>query len=229
MKWGCFLLVFSLTACQHTVPPNRDLAQEKQDQQQRPEKQDKSQNLVFLDHKFFKVVYDKEHRLPQQVEYTLTKPNLKLQIGKRTGKFRPDPLLLKMKLPSNVKGDIEGALYDKGHMAPADDFKQSQDAIDATFVMTNVAPQKAELNQNSWRVLEGLVQGWGCGESEIRVITGSVLKPGLPKLRSGISVPDKFFKAVFDLTAPVKSICFIYDQTDDRRVTPEDRMMSVRD
>ncbi len=47
--------------------------------------------------------------------------------------------------------DYEGSGYDRGHMAPAGDFKRSLPALRATFVMSNVAPQTAQMNRNQWR------------------------------------------------------------------------------
>lgn len=186
----------------------------------------KKDSPVFLDHKFFNILYDKDHRLAKWVEYRLTKADLQLVVGKRRNKFHPDTLLKKMNIDPVLKSDIAGQEYDKGHMAPADDFKRSQAAIDGTFVMSNIAPQRPKLNQTAWRRLEMLVQKWACGEEDVTIITGPILKAGLPKLRSGISIPDRFFKAIY---AKNKSICFIYDQRDDKRVAPEDRVMSVRE
>lgn len=234
MRSFVFAILFFLIACQ-SVPENISERSPAQSRTEFTGKQDFNQQReeIILEHKYYKVSYDSEHRLPKWVEYTLTKGDLAVSVGKRANKFRPDPLLKKMGYEGVKKDEIPGALYDRGHMAPADDFKRSQDALDETFYTSNIAPQKAALNQSAWLRLESMVQKWACGENEITVITGPVLSPGLPKINgTGISIPDKFFKAVYARSRDKKSkggksICFLYGQTDDRTVEPRDRVMSV--
>ncbi len=235
MRYFALSVLFFITACQtspsvigNRAPAIQSLQEQSEEpvQQQRPETLEKKDSSVFLDHKYFTILYDKDHRLARWVQYRLTKEDLQLVFGKRKNKFHPDALLKKKGIEPVRKTDIPGKQFDKGHLAPADDFKRSQDAIDQTFVMSNIAPQKPQLNQTAWRRLEVLVQKWACGEDDVTIVTGPILKSGLPRLDSGVSIPDRFFKAVYTKS---KSICFIYDQTDDRRVSPYDRDMSVRD
>lgn len=180
---------------------------------------------IDLDYTYFKVVYDKESRLPFYVQYTITKEDLRGN-GKRRDNFHPDLSLKKHGIDPVSVSDYKKSGYDKGHMAPAGDFNRSQKAIDSTFVMTNMTPQKGSLNQQAWRYLEAKVRGWICGEKKLTIVTGPIIKPGLKKLKSGVAIPEQFFKAVFDHTPPVKSICFIYNQSDRKDVMSE-RAMSV--
>lgn len=168
---------------------------------------------IRIDHKYFKVLYSKEHRLPVWVEYTVTKSDLKGP-GKRRNNFHPDKKLIQMDIPPVIKKDIPGKLFDKGHMAPAADFKRSQEAMDTTFVMSNIAPQTANLNRGAWRALESRVHKWICGEEKLTIITGPILTGTLKKLDAGITIPKRFFKVVYDETPPLKSIAFVYSQED---------------
>jgi len=43
--------------------------------------------------------------------------------------------------------------YDKGHMAPANDYLGYQDMIDATFTYANCIPQDSYFNRGSWKNL----------------------------------------------------------------------------
>lgn len=90
--------------------------------------------------------------------------------------------------------------YARGHLAPAEDFDRSQEAIDSTFVMSNMIPQKKAINSGSWKVLETTVRTWACGENKITVYTGPVIEPGLPSLSAGVIIPKDFFKVVIDNT-----------------------------
>lgn len=168
---------------------------------------------IRIDHKYFKILYSKKHRLPVWVEYTIGKDDLKGP-GKRRDNFHLDSQLKQMGIPPVAKKDIPGNLFDKGHMAPAADFKRSQDAMDTTFVMSNMTPQKANLNRHAWESLEGRVRTWICGEEKLTIISGPILTGKLEKLDAGITIPEKFFKIVYDETPPLKSIAFVYSQTD---------------
>lgn len=168
----------------------------------------------LIDHKFFKIVYDPQLRLAKYVSYDLKSDDLKKKSFKRKNHFREDPLLLKMKLPTVKPSEYTKTGYDKGHLAPSADFSWDEKANDLTFVMTNMAPQKPGLNRDAWRRLEEKVREWACGEDHVSVITGPIIKKGLPHLKSGLVIPDEFFKIVIDQTPPRKFIAFIYHQND---------------
>ncbi len=53
-----------------------------------------------------------------------------------------------------LSGDYENSGYDKGHLAS---FFQanSQSCADATFTLTNAAPQNPSFNRGQWKKLEG--------------------------------------------------------------------------
>lgn len=168
---------------------------------------------VTLDHKYFQILYSQTHRLPVWVEYTVTKADLKGS-GKRRDNFHKDKLLENMGITPVGPNDYPGDKFDRGHMAPAADFKRSQEATDETFVMSNMAPQTANLNRRAWEKLEARVRTWICGEEKLTVISGPILKTDLPRLEKGITIPERFFKVVYDETPPLKSIAFIYSQSD---------------
>lgn len=169
---------------------------------------------AILDHKYFKIIYDTRTRLAKYVTYELRADQLRQPRAKRRNKFMPDPLLVKRKLPFVEPSEYTKSGYDRGHLAPAADFSWNQEAQDRTFVMSNMVPQKPNLNRDAWRRLEERVRRWACGEEHITVVTGPILENRLPKLKSGLPVPQKFFKIVIDETPPKKSIAFVFSQTD---------------
>lgn len=171
---------------------------------------------VILDHKYFTISYNKTHRLPHWVKYTLTKSDLNGP-GVRPKRFRPDPLLIALNIEPVVHNDYTHSGYTRGHMAPAEDFSRSQEAIEETFIMSNVIPQKAGVNSGSWAQLEKKVRSWACGEEKITVITGPVLSDGMAKIKDSISIPNEFFKVVIDETPPRKAIAFVYIQTEKKQ------------
>ncbi|MBX3020066.1 MAG: DNA/RNA non-specific endonuclease [Bdellovibrionales bacterium] len=180
--------------------------------------------LIPLNEKYFEVQYDPGHRMAKYVKYTVTAAQLRLRHGRRRDNFHPDRQLPE-KLQVRPKEYAKSG-YDKGHLAPAADFSFSQEAIDSTFVMSNMAPQKPDLNRRAWQALEARVRRWACGESKVTVITGPIFEKEMPRLKSGLVIPPQFFKIVIDETPPRKVLAFVYNQGDrdpkliDRRTVP---------
>ncbi len=176
---------------------------------------------VVLDHKYFQVHYSPEFKLAKYVKYTLTADRLRSRAAARKNRFFSDPLLKLKKLPAVAQNAFAKSGYQRGHLAPAEDFRFSQEAIDATFVMSNMAPQKQNLNAGPWKKLEELVRRFACGEEKVTVITGPVLEASLDRLPSGVTVPERFFKIVIDETPPRKAIAYILHQNDRGNVLRE--------
>lgn len=65
---------------------------------------------------------------------------------------------------------------------------------------------------------------WACTEEDLRIIAGPILNAHLAKLPSQISLPQQFFKIVYDTSSA--AIAFIYSQEDGRK-TPEEAATSV--
>jgi len=159
-------------------------------------------------------LYDTEFRLAKYVSYELRATDLKKKSFKRKDRFLIDPVLKKSKIPFVKPSEYSGTGFDRGHLAPSADFSWDEKANDLTFVMSNIVPQKPNLNRNSWKKLEEKVRKWACGEEHISVITGPILKENLPQLKSGLIIPEEFFKVIVDQTPPRKIIAFIYHQND---------------
>lgn len=187
----------------------------------------KTEEAVMIDHKFFKISYNPTRRLANYVTYQLTAEQLRNKRGEREDKFIPDPFLVERKIPYVVSKEYNKSGYDRGHLAPSADFAWSQEANDLTFVMSNMAPQTPNLNRNAWKRLEDQVRKWACGEEKVTVITGPVLEKNLPRLASGLEIPQKFFKIIIDETPPKKTLSFLYYQTDKGDVLAE-RMVPVQ-
>lgn len=180
----------------------------------RPTQYLSSSQTIILDHKYFKIAYDQEKRLARYVVYQLTAEHLSNKAADRKNKFKADPILKEKNIPYVLPGEYTRSNFDRGHLAPSADFAWSQEANDLTFVMSNMAPQSPNLNRDAWKRLEDQVRKWACGEKVVSVITGPILRAGLPRLKSGLEIPQEFFKIVIDETPPVKMISFIYHQSD---------------
>ena len=86
------------------------------------------------------------------------------------GNFRPDP-----DLPTDwqiTPNDYRGSGYDRGHICPSGDRTSSRADNDATFYMSNMLPQTAELNRAVWADFENALRGIVRQGNEVYVMAG---------------------------------------------------------
>lgn len=114
--------------------------------------------------------------------------------------FAPDP-----RLPDPVSPDaFRGSGYDRGHLAPnyLISNRYGRDAQRASFLMSNVAPQSARLNQLAWQRLEEIeVDRMAPRLRGLWVIVGPVFDPPRARLPAGVDLPDAFYRLWLDETA----------------------------
>lgn len=135
--------------------------------------------------------------------------------------------------------DYNGSGFDRGHLAP--NFAISQlyglQAQLQTFRMTNVSPQRKNLNRRVWQRLEEIeIQVYARRYGDLRVLTGPVFDKDIERLKSSlrVEIPDAFYKI---LVAPEgdgqglpKLLAFVIPQNVQggealsRFVTPVDRI-----
>lgn len=118
-----------------------------------------------------------------------------LKAPPRPKHFDPDP-----RIPgSPVSGDYTNSGYDRGHLAPNYIIAicYGTRAQAETFQMTNVLPEKPELNREVWEHLEEqearvYAQRYGT----LWVMVGPVFDDAIEKLRGGEEIPDKLWKVM---------------------------------
>ncbi len=148
----------------------------------------------IVSHTGYTLSYSEEHELPSWVAYVLTREEV-LGGGERADDFRPDPAI---RTGSAELSDYRGSGYDRGHMAPAADFKWSEEAMSDTFYMSNMAPQEPSFNRGIWADLEAVVRTFAYDNQMIYVVTGPVLTDGPYDTigENGVSIPKRFYKTV---------------------------------
>ena len=140
--------------------------------------------------------------------YKLTRAEIQTQVARRTNRFREDP---EIPTGSATNADYRKSGYDRGHLAPAADMAFSVQTMADSFFFSNMSPQVPAFNRGIWKRLEEQVRKFALQEGEIMVVTG----PVLPKEKSitignnKVTVPDRYYKVVYDLTPPQKMIGFI--------------------
>lgn len=97
-----------------------------------------------------------------------------------------------------VDKDYKGyiGIYDRGHLAPAGNFKSGQKRTDLTFSFANAAPQDSNLNKGKWSKLEDITErGSAKKYNGVTVITG-VIQSKDKYIKNNIGVPDYYYKII---------------------------------
>ena len=136
----------------------------------------KEEGNSLLIHDLFIVSFSLEKKFPDWIAYQLS-PSLVWGDIKAERKYTLDPLL-KPGQSLNFK-DYKGAShcdgkkkgYDKGHLAPLGSFKASPFIYQAQY-LSNIVPQKRNLNQGPWKRLEEKVRDFVKTGHEVRILTG---------------------------------------------------------
>lgn len=149
----------------------------------------------IIKHKNYTLRYEEDYEVPAWVAYKLRGEYTKGIANRAGNQFIPDR---KVKNNSALTGDYSNTGYDRGHMLPAGDFKCCQELMDETFFMSNIAPQVPDFNRGIWENIESRVRGWAVRDEEVFVVTGPVLRKGLPTIGryNNVAVPEFFYKIV---------------------------------
>lgn len=192
---------------------------------------------------YMRIAADGSHRAPNWVSYELTAADV---LERPAGVVRPSDFKTDHALGSlgSQDRDYNNSSFDRGHMKPARD-SVNQESMDESMLLSNIAPQTAELNQRSWEMLEQatweLTQATG-GKSTI--FTGGLFldEQGQPLPedqkqwigedgQKSVAVPTHFFKAVLVKLPDGTQKTFAYvvpNRTDLPQLTQEDQAAFLR-
>jgi endonuclease G len=143
---------------------------------------------------YMRISLDQSKNVPSFVTHMLSAADLQERpagVSRDKSQFHADPELG----DSAVKEtDYQGSGFDRGHMKPAAD-SPTQEAMDESHLMSNMAPQYPNVNRDGWATLEDavrdLVRSTG---GKAYVITGNLYLDGqgkpLPPEAVGTIGPD---------------------------------------
>lgn len=152
-------------------------------------------NGQLIIYKLHALSYLEEHEQAEWVAYSLRPEHLSKKKYKRPY-FEDDPAV---KTGSARFYNYKNSAYNKGHLLPAADRKQSVEAYNQTFLLSNVSPQDPGFNSGIWNRLEQKVRYWAKKHDGVYLVTGGVLTDGLPSIgEEEVSVPAYFYKIVVD-------------------------------
>ena len=82
--------------------------------------------------------------------------------------------------------------------------KWSEQAMDESFLMSNMSPQAPGFNRGIWASLENIVRDWALDNEEVYVVTGPVLADGPFETigENKVAIPKRYFKVILDYREP---------------------------
>ncbi|MAP54360.1 DNA/RNA non-specific endonuclease [Altibacter sp.] len=186
-----------------TTLPDRDISNAEFDESFLPA----STTGVVIAHNHFTLSYAETHEQAEWVAYELAKSHLSKNEYERPDFVEDRKIASKSAHWSSYKGSG----YDRGHLCPAGDRRFSFNAYLETFLTSNISPQDNDFNGGVWNKLEQQVRYWAKKYDGVYVVTGGVLKEGLPAIGiEKVTVPDAFYKIVVDASGKeLKAIAFL--------------------
>lgn len=156
-----------------------------------------SSNDIRLDKTQYSLSYSQQHGGPNWVSWNLNRTHF--GDVPRADNFSPDE-----SLPAGVyrvvTGDYTGSGYDRGHQVQSEQRTQTRAENDATFLTTNILPQRNNLNAGPWLDLEEHTNRLAKFENkELYNISGGIFSAQPATLLNSngrVEIPDSTWKIV---------------------------------
>jgi endonuclease G len=146
-----------------------------------------------LHKKAFDICYNYKYKHPNYVTYTLSKNLVNKNLYTRKGlRFRPD-YQISTKYRSYSK-DYSKTGFDRGHNAPNASFDYNRAIQKETFLMSNIAPQKPQLNRRLWAKIEKFTRYEAVKYKQIKIITGVCGSIG--HIKNNVNIPKWWYKII---------------------------------
>ena len=144
---------------------------------------------VIIENNVYKVWYNEVYEQPMKLIYTSTNRPKGVDRGSMDFHTEKD-------VHTSDKDDYYRNIYDKGHLAPAATYSDTQENLYTTFSYLNCALQDQYMNRGEWRLLEEQERVWDDNEN-LTVTVELVFKPNHKVLSTGGHVPDNMVKHIY--------------------------------
>ncbi|MCJ1282300.1 nuclease [Xylographa opegraphella] len=154
-------------------------------------------------------VFDRRNRNPLWVAEHITPTSLSMSGGDRRHSYFVEDDSIPSKFRARLQ-DYQRSGYDRGHQVPAADAKWAQEAMDSTFLLSNMCPQVGDgFNRDYWAHVEDFCRRLTHDFPSVRIVTGPLYLPrrdadgkyrvsyeviGNPP---NVAVPTHFYKVIF--------------------------------
>jgi len=160
-----------------------------------------------------------ETKFADWVAYRLDKETITGDV-ETSREWKADPWLYEDETlePSDYKGAYAALKVDRGHQAPLASFKGTKCWYE-TNCLSNITPQRSDLNQGPWRILEDKVRDLVREGTVVYVITGPLherVMASLPGADEPHKVPSGYWKIIIVQPGKdydsIQTASFIFDQ-----------------
>jgi len=158
----------------------------------------------LADRSFFVLCHSATRRVPLWVGYELTPAQLQHRAA-RPAHFRHDRDLA---APGAYDADYKHSGFSRGHMAPAADFAFSDQAIRATFLLSNAVPQIQRVNAGAWAQLEAAVRRLAAHSDAVYIFTGPLFDSEITEVigPNHVAVPTHIYKVILAVQADQRTM-----------------------
>lgn len=168
------------------------------------------------------------------VAYCVSKDTMTKKGGKKTEReWNADPELSDAETlePDDYKDANKKIKTDRGHQAPIGSFQGTAFAHTTNY-LSNITPQKSDLNQGPWNDLEELERELTSKYEQVFIVTGPLYEremPSLPNADEEHVIPSAYWKVVIvrDTREAIKSAAFVMDQEKSKNSTFCTDQMSI--
>jgi endonuclease G len=160
-----------------------------------------------VNHTLFSLSYHEGYELASWAAYQLT-PEQAGASGTCREKYAEDPMVT---TGSSEPKDYKNAGFIMAQLVPVEDLFTSQKAMEESYLMSNVVPQKPAFNKYVWKAIEKLIREWAKEGNTLYIVAGPVLADA-PFGTFGpnkVSIPVRYYKAVLDVHGE-RAIGFIF-------------------
>lgn len=185
---------------------------------------------IEISRPIYKMSFDVNTKFADWVAYRIT-PSTIGKTAKRNWKTDPDiPNEYELE-PEDYKSAHAQIKTDRGHQVPLASFTSTPHWKMTNF-LSNITPQKSNLNQGSWVRLENAVRALVRKSGEVFVVSGPLYEDDqeqltLPGADEPHRVPTGYFKVIAKETGPVTA--FIFDQDVPRNYSKCDAIVAVQE
>jgi endonuclease G, mitochondrial len=160
-----------------------------------------------IKHTLFTLSFNEGYELSSFVAWQLT-PEQAKTTGTFKEKFTEDPLV---STGTATPKDYKDAGFIMAQIAPPEDMFTSVQAVEETFLMSNVVPQKPAFNRYIWKVNENLVREWAKEGHTLYIVAGPVFTDAPFGTFGGnkVSIILRYYKAVLDVHGE-RAIGFVF-------------------
>lgn len=210
------LLAIAVIACSHRLVPTEPQPPERGSGGLEIPALGATDTVIYNEEGRYTFLYRSSCRVAQWVAYKLTASDM-TGVADRSDAFAVDPRLERYGWHSATHADYRGSGFDRGHLLPSADRTCSEEANRATFLYSNMAPQRPKLNRGAWKTLEEKLRSLATEYDTLYIVVGTVLDEGLPTIGEGVAVPELFFKvAALRRGDSFRGMAFVMPNDDER-------------